>query len=133
MIKNRLHLHLTNKINKDIYKLKDFWIGILFGGDRHSCCDKFLHLYLGDKLIGLSSFSLSGEKHNNTPEIVGFYILPEYRKQGYGKLLLEKSIKDFRRFTDKKLTMVVISNNMDKLLNKFKNDNLIIHKTSILI
>lgn len=123
-MKNKTHLHLTTKINSEIYNIQDFWIGVLFGGDRHSCCDKFLHLYLGDKLIGLSSLSLSGELRDDIPEIVGFYILPEYRNQGYGKLLLEKSVKDFKRFTDKQLCMIVISKKMKKLLQNFKSNNL---------
>lgn len=119
--------NLTEKINTDIFKMNinDIMIPILFAGDRQTCCDYFLHMYQGDELIGLSSFSLQGEMYNDTPEIVGVYILPKYRNKGYGKELIEKSIETFSSFTDKKISMDIITlydNTMLHIIEKYYSD-----------
>lgn len=119
--------NLTEKINTDIFKMNinDMMIPILFAGDRQTCCDYFLHMYQGDELIGLSSFSLQGEMYNDTPEIVGVYILPKYRNKGYGKELIKKSIETFSSFTDKKISMDIITlydNTMLHIIEKYYSD-----------
>lgn len=81
---------------------------ILFGGDRLTCCDE-AYVYSPYRLpfgttspeglthvgyertcdiVGGVTISKTGQDGQG-PEIVGLYVIPEYRRRGYGDLLLK--------------------------------------------
>lgn len=65
---------------------------ILFGGDRLSCCDEaYVCRSLSGEILGAVTISRNGQMGEG-PEIVGLYVLPEYRRRGYGDLLLKLAL-----------------------------------------
>lgn len=70
-------------------------VGMLFTGDRLSCIDYAVVIADQGKLVGLATIAPEGEGGGvNKPTIVGFFIMPEYRKQGYALQLLEATIDE---------------------------------------
>jgi hypothetical protein len=63
------------KLNKSFHAL-----GMLFSGDRISCCDEAVVIREGDQLIVIATIAPYGENTGN-PAIVGVYVVPEYRRQ----------------------------------------------------
>jgi GNAT superfamily N-acetyltransferase len=93
--------------------------GILFSGDRFSCCDEAVVFYKNKKFIGIATISSVGEYHDKIPDIVGLYISPEYRRQGYGLQILSAAIQ---RCLDRNLPtpirITAISSNVKSLYNR---------------
>jgi ribosomal protein S18 acetylase RimI-like enzyme len=79
-------LNIINKIPDGMSKV------ILFLGDRYTCIDEGVAILDGDELIGLATIAAEGEQHSGEPTIVGLWVNPLYRRQGYGKKLLEDAI-----------------------------------------
>lgn len=67
--------------------------GMLFAGDRFSCCDEALVAYLDNQFVGIATISPRGEYYDGVPDIVGLYVAPNFRCRGYGLALLEAAIK----------------------------------------
>lgn len=65
---------------------------ILFSGDRWSCCDQCVYLYVSNKLVAIATIAPNGEQNSGNPEIVGIYVHKEYRNLGYSKLILEGAV-----------------------------------------
>lgn len=92
---------------------------IFLGGDRIACCDEAVTIRTeaGD-LVGMATISSQGEDYSGNPEIVGAYILPKYRGQGYSKELLEKTIERCIERGFKKIRVDVLSKKMMRAVNK---------------
>jgi len=92
---------------------------VLLGGDRIVCCDEAVVMRSeSDDLIGIATISSQGEDYSGDPEIVGLYILPEYRGQGYAKELLKKTIERCTERGFKKICLNVLSKKMMQVINK---------------
>lgn len=68
--------------------------GTMFVGDRASCIEFGTTVVLNDsKIAGLVTVAPDGEMRSGKPTIVGVYVLPEYRRQGYGKAMLQRAVE----------------------------------------
>ena len=60
------------------------WTGLLFAGDRWSCCNEGMAVKNDQgEILGLATISFNGEEQSGQPGIVGLYTIPEARN---GKL-----------------------------------------------
>jgi GNAT superfamily N-acetyltransferase len=66
--------------------------GVLFGGDRFSCIDEGVAILEGEILIALATIAPNGEMMAGNPTIVGFWVNPQYRRQGRGQWLMKETI-----------------------------------------
>jgi len=66
---------------------------ILFGGDRASCCDEAVGGFVDGEMVAVASISPLGEMQDGTPEIVGVYVDPHYRRRGYGTRVVKAAIE----------------------------------------
>jgi GNAT superfamily N-acetyltransferase len=71
-------------------------IGILFVGDRFSCCDEGMGAFADGKLVGIATIAPMGEMGEGTPTIVGIYVLPEHRGRGIGAGLMRATVERCR-------------------------------------
>jgi hypothetical protein len=80
---------------------------VQFGGESAWCCDEFVVLVSDDeKPVAVSSIAPNGEQDSGRCEIVGFYVMPEYRwnkEVNYHRLLAEAVVS---RCRDRGLTPV---------------------------
>lgn len=68
-------------------------MGILLIGDRLVCCDEAVVLKKGGEIAGLATIAPDGEQMSGQPTIVALYVLPAYRRQGYGRQLMEAVVR----------------------------------------
>jgi len=68
-------------------------IGILFGGDRLTCCDEVLAAYAGSTFLGVVTLSSEGETLSGEPAIVGLWVHYDHRGEGVGSVLLTAAVK----------------------------------------
>lgn len=62
-------------------------VSLLFKGSVLACCDEVVGLFLKDRIIGIASIAPKGEDRQSDPAIQALYMHPDFRKQGYGKML----------------------------------------------
>lgn len=67
--------------------------GILFSGDRFTCCDEAVVAYENKVFVGIATIAPQGEYHDGTPDIVGLYVSPGFRNQGGGLQILTAAIE----------------------------------------
>ncbi|KKU60246.1 MAG: hypothetical protein UX81_C0002G0043 [Parcubacteria group bacterium GW2011_GWA2_47_12] len=73
--------------------LQDAWCPTLFGGDRMSCCDEAAIVEINGKVVALATLAPEGEMNEGVPTIVGLYTIRAERRRGYGKAVLEATIR----------------------------------------
>lgn len=66
--------------------------GMLFAGDRISCCTHAAVACDGSSLRGLATIAPDGEQFSGKPTIVGLYVFPQHRGRLIGKRLLVAAI-----------------------------------------
>ena len=59
--------------------------------------DNYYVLKLNNKIIGWIYFDYVSDKYENAGEIYSLYVLKEYHKNGYGKILLNYAINDMKK------------------------------------
>jgi GNAT superfamily N-acetyltransferase len=91
--------------------------GILFSGDRFSCCNEEVIKSIDGKFVGIATISFKGEDWSGKPEVVGLYVAPEFRCQGYGFELLEKAVLRCLDLSDR-VNVVAVSPNVRSLVEK---------------
>ncbi|HTE48852.1 MAG TPA: GNAT family N-acetyltransferase [Candidatus Paceibacterota bacterium] len=69
------------------------WFGMLFAGDRSTCCDEAAIMEVDGTLASVATISSNGEMDSGEPTIVGLYTLPQFRGQGFGKAVMEVAIR----------------------------------------
>jgi hypothetical protein len=68
--------------------------GILFSGDRFSCCNEAAVLYDFDgNFIGIATISFRGEDYSGKPEVVGLYVRQTLRSHSETTLKQEVNTK----------------------------------------
>ncbi|MBI2474543.1 MAG: GNAT family N-acetyltransferase [Candidatus Taylorbacteria bacterium] len=72
---------------------RDLWYPTLFGGDRITCCDEAVIAELEEKIIAIASIAPQGEMTSGQPTIVGLYTVRSFRRQGYGKTVMEAAVR----------------------------------------
>lgn len=83
------------------------WVEYLCQGKSHN-----LVVVENDTIIGTSSFSKSRfAKYKNYGEIISIYFLPEYIAKGYGKLLLDRTIKELKKLGYMRILLWVLEDN----------------------
>lgn len=87
----------------------DAWFGILFCGDRLSCCDEAAIIEINGNVVALATISPVGEMGEGMPTIVGFYTVREYRKQGCGREALVAAIRRCAERGFKKIRIDVLA------------------------
>ena len=65
---------------------------ILFVGDRILCCDEAMGLDVDGEVVGVATIAPLGEENSGQPDIVGLYVRPKFRRQGYSLQLLESAL-----------------------------------------
>lgn len=67
---------------------------ILLGGDRIYCCDEVIagKTTFG-KIVGVGTIAPEGEEQSGQPTIVALYVHPDFRQKGYGRKIMEATVK----------------------------------------
>ena len=68
-------------------------------------------LTLQDKIIGWIYYTLDSDKYENAAEIHSLYILKEYHRNGYGRLLYDYAVKNIMKKGIKKLVIGCLDGN----------------------
>ena len=108
---------LIEKVSQ-FYEKPDIAVAVLLGGDRISCCDEGVIMEKESKLIGVATIAPEGEEHSGQPTIVGLYVAPEHRGQGYGGQILKRAIERCIERGFDKIRMDVMSSNASKIIEK---------------
>lgn len=112
---------LIKKIGQ-LHEKPNFAVGLLLSGDRISCCDEGVIMEKEAKLVGVATIAPEGEEHSGQPTIVGLYVAPEYRGQGYGDQILRRAIERCIERGFDKIRMDVMSSNVSKILEKLPDE-----------
>jgi GNAT superfamily N-acetyltransferase len=112
-----MRIETKSNWKSDLNNVSPLILGMLFSGDRFSCCDEALVGYdAKDQFIGIVTISSKGEQYNGQPDIIGLYVNPIHRKKGYGLALLQAAI---RRCIERELPtpfgLTIVSSNMTSL------------------
>ena len=95
----------------------------LFGGDRASCCDEAIVIKNdGGQIVALATIAPNGEQMSGKPTIVGLYVMPEFRRQGLGRKVLEAAI---HRCIDRELIPIridLMSEGIKSLVEQLSED-----------
>lgn len=65
---------------------------LLLHGDRIYCCDEAAVAFEDNQPVGIATFAPEGEECSGQPTIVGWYVLPKFRRSGYGLVVLQAMI-----------------------------------------
>ena len=71
--------------------------GLLFCGDRLSCCDEAVGLKDGDVAIGVATIAPDGEMGSGQPTVVALYLCKPYRGQHHSAALMKAAIDRCRQ------------------------------------
>ena len=83
------------------------WAANLDHPDRHTllCVD-------GGEIVGTSSFCRSRwEQYDGWGEVVSIYFLPDYMGKGFGKLLMERTVRELRKLGYSNIFLWVLAEN----------------------
>lgn len=92
--------------------------GLLFAGDRISCCDEAIALKRGNQVIGMATIAPKGEDLSGTPTVVGIFVQPEYRQKGFGTMIFQKTLERCFERGFSKIRIDVLSKQVMKMINK---------------
>lgn len=103
----------------DAVKHSPVWC-ILFGGDRISCCGEAVALKESKtgNVIGVATIAKDGEDYCGTPAIVGLWIAPAFRKQGFSAELLKATLDRCRERGFKTVQVDVLSSHLMRTIEK---------------
>ena len=68
-------------------------IGTLLSGDRISCCDEILAAVEDEKIVTVATIAPQGEMREGQPTIVAIYTHPDFRRQGFGRVVTEAVVR----------------------------------------
>lgn len=92
-------------------------VHILFAGDRFYCCDEAVAVYIENKVVALASIAPKGEEGIVKPTIVGVYVHPNFRGQGFGKVVFEAVINRCLERGFAKIYVEVLSSYMMRIVD----------------
>lgn len=68
-------------------------MGTLLSGDRITCCDEVVAGFVDGRIVGVCTIAPEGEEGSGQPTIVAFYTHPDHRKRGYGRQIVEATVR----------------------------------------
>lgn len=68
-------------------------MGTLLSGDRTTCCDEVIAGFVEGQIVGVCTIAPRGEEGSGQPTIVAFYTHPDYRHRGYGRKIVEGTVR----------------------------------------
>lgn len=108
-------------------------VGTLLLGDRIWCCDEAVAGIVDDEIAGVATIAPYGEEHNPSmvrtaqvlgeetsvgqPTIVALYVRKVYRHQGYGRQVMEATIKRCQKRGFAKVRVDVLSKHAVRIVN----------------
>lgn len=94
-------------------------IGMLFAGDRMSCCDEAVVMKSSaGELLGWATLAPRGEERNGNPTIVGVYIVPSARGKGFALPLLRATLERGQARGFRKMKIEVFSERLARVIEK---------------
>lgn len=110
----------VSRASSELFESADNKVAIatLLGGDRLSVCEEAVCAKKDGKTIGMITISHMGEGQTGNPSLVGMYVLPEFRKQGIGKDLLEQAIAQGRELGWENVQIDVLTGTMMSLVDQ---------------
>lgn len=112
---------LIEKISQ-LHEKPNVAVALLLAGDRISCCDEGVIMEKEAKLVGVATIAPEGEEQSGQPTIVGLYVVPEHRGQGYGSQILRRAIERCIERGFDKIRMDVMSSNASKIIEKLPDE-----------
>jgi len=97
-------------------------VGILFAGDRFSCCDQGVGAFVDGQLVGIATIASEGETYDGTPTIVGLFVSPEHRCRGIGTALMRAAIEQCRERGFSGVRVDVMSTGAKKAIERLPED-----------
>ncbi|OGD56781.1 hypothetical protein A2V71_01515 [Candidatus Berkelbacteria bacterium RBG_13_40_8] len=94
----------------------------LFVGDRLSVIDESVAIKVDGKIVGIATIAPQGEMMSGVPTIVGIYVLPEFRRQGLGKILLLSAIERCQERGFPKVRIDVLSSALMSLIKSLPQE-----------
>jgi len=107
---------------RQLHEKPNIIVGMLFGGDRISCCDEGVIAEQGSKLVGLATIAPEGEQMSGQPTIVGWYVIPEYRRKGIGSQILKRAVERCIERGFNKIRMDVMSSNARRIIKNLPDE-----------
>lgn len=81
--------------------------------------DNYYVLKLNNKIIGWIYYDYVSDKYENAGEIYSLYILKEYHKKGYGKLLFNLAVNDMKKNNINKFVVGCLEGNPSNEFYKY--------------
>ena len=81
--------------------------------------DNYYVLKLNNKIIGWIYYDYVSNKYENADEIYSLYILKEYHKKGYGKLLFNLAVNDMKKNNINKFVVGCLEGNPSNEFYKY--------------
>ena len=81
--------------------------------------DNYYVLKLNNKIIGWIYYDYVSDKYENAGEIYSLYILKEYHKKGYGKLLFNLAVNDMKKNNINKFVVGCLEGNLSNEFYKY--------------
>lgn len=73
--------------------------------------ENYYVLKLNNKIVGWIYYDYSSDKYENTGEICSLYVLKEYHKKGYGKILFNYAVEDMKKNNINKFVVGCLTGN----------------------
>ena len=73
--------------------------------------ENYYVLKLNNKIVGWIYYDYSSDKYENTGEIYSLYVLKEYHKKGYGKILFNYAVEDMKKNSINKFVVGCLKGN----------------------
>ncbi|MFB6226614.1 MAG: GNAT family N-acetyltransferase [Candidatus Paceibacteria bacterium] len=96
---------------------------ILFGGERLHCIDEAVIGTVDEQLIGAATIAPEGQEHRGDPEIVGLYVRPGFRREGYGTEIFRQAVHRCRERGWDQVKVQVISSDIPGLIEKLPQED----------
>lgn len=96
---------------------------ILFGGQRLHCIDEAIIGIVDDEIIGAATIAPEKQEYRGEPEIVGLYIRPEFRREGYGTEIFRRAVQRCRERGWDNVKVQILSSEIPGLIDKLSEEN----------
>lgn len=98
---------------------------VTLGGERHFLCDEAIVAWDGDTPAGISTIAPKGESGDGQAEIVGLFVLADYRRGGVGSELLTRALARIRERELGPARLNILTRSASALVKKLSPDILV--------